>query len=108
MKAKSRDTGWHRESPSSGLGRVGLALGPVTPEDLANLEQRDVVKATIGVLLGRGDKARNQAWAHVGKSLGDRIGEHELVLAAAEQFGMAMRHERPGHRFGHGAACEGA
>ena len=71
-------------------GRDELVLGPVALEHLADLEQRDVRKAAIGIGLRRGDQARQQARPHVGEIGRDRIGERELGLSAAEQFGLRL------------------
>ena len=68
-------------------------------EDLPDLEQRDVGEAAPRIALGRGDEAGNEARPHVGEIGGDRIGERELGLAAAEQFGRRLGDERPRHRF---------
>ena len=68
-------------------------------KDLADFEQADIGKAAIGVLLGRGDEARNEARPHVGQIGCDRIGERKLGLTAAEQFGLRFGDEGPRHRF---------
>ena len=54
------------------------------------------------------DQSRNQARPHVGEIGCDRIGERELGLSAAEQFGVRLRDERPGHGFGQIARGERA
>ena len=63
---------------------------------LADLEQRGVRIAAVGVALGGRQQARHQARAHVRQIGGDRIGERQRGLAAAEQFGLRLRHEGPG------------
>ena len=68
-------------------------------EDLPDLEQGGVGEAAPRVALGRGDQAGNKARPHVGKIGGDRIGERQLGLAAAEQFGRRLGDERPCHGF---------
>ena len=83
--------------------RDQLILRPVALEHLADLEQRHIGKAAIGIGLRRGDQTRQQARPHVGQIGRDRIGERELGLAAAEQFGMRLGDERPRHRLDHAA-----
>ena len=61
----------------------------VAGEALADLEQGDVAEAAVGVALRRREQARQQARAHVGEVGGDRVGERELGVAAAEQFRVA-------------------
>ena len=46
--------------------RHELVIGPVAIEHLADLEQRGVGKAAVGIPLSGGDQARTQAWPHVG------------------------------------------
>src|SRR5262245_3222440 len=75
--------------------RDQLVLRLVAPEHLPNLEQRDVVEAAVGVLLCRADEAGDQARPHVGEVGRNRIGEHKLRLAAAEQLGLRFCDERP-------------
>ena len=92
-----------RKAVAHAGGRDELVLGLVAPEDLADLEQRDVRIAAIGVGLRRRDQARQQARPHVGEIGGDRVGERQLGLSAAEQFGMRLGNERPRHGFHHAA-----
>ena len=79
-----------RKAVANAGGRDQLVLGPVALEHLADFEQRDIREAAIGVGLRRRDEARQQARPHVGEIGGDRIGERELGLPAAEQFGMLV------------------
>ena len=76
-----------------------LVVLAVAEEDLADLEQRDVAEAAPRVALGRVGEAGNEARPHVGEIGGDRIGERQGGLAAAEQFGLRLGDERPGDRF---------
>ncbi len=85
------------------LAAVDLILRPVAAEDLPDLEQRDVGEAAVGVALRRRDQAGQQARPHVGEIGRDRIGERQFGLGAAEQFGLRLRDERPGHRLDHAA-----
>ena len=62
----------------------------VAAKNLADFEQAGIGEAAIGVLLRRRDQAGNEARPHVGEIGGDRIGERELGLAAAEQFGLRL------------------
>src|ERR1044072_5715146 len=68
--------------------------------------QRHVGKAAVRVPLRAGDETRNEARTHVGEVGGDRIGERELGLSAAEQYRLLFADERPRHGFDHRAACE--
>ena len=79
-----------RRDPLIGLARA--------EEHLADLEQRDVAEAAPRVALRRRREAGDQARPHVGHVGGDRIGERQRRLAAAEQLGVRLRDERPGHR----------
>ncbi len=81
-----------------------LVLRSITPEHLSDFEQCDIGVAAIGVGLRGSDEARQQARPHVGQIGGNRVGERECGLSAAEQFGMRLRNERPRHGFHH-AAC---
>ena len=76
-----------REAAAHAAGRDELILRPVALENLADLEQRDIGEAAIGIGLRRRDEARQQARPHVGQIGRDRIGEREFGLPAAEQFG---------------------
>ncbi len=67
--------------------RDQLIFRPVALEHLADLEQRHIRKAAIGIGLRCGDKTRQQARPHVGQIGGNGIGERECALPAAEQFG---------------------
>src|SRR5690606_12233543 len=53
-----------------------------------DFEQSDIAKAAIGIALRCRDQARQKRRAHVGHVGCDRVGKLELVLAAAEQFGL--------------------
>ena len=88
-----------RQRAAQARGGGELVFGLVALEYLADLEQRDIANAAIGIALRRHDQARQQARPHVGELRGDRVGQCELALAAAEQLGLALRHERPRHRF---------
>ena len=79
-----------RKAVAHAGGRDELILGLVALEDLADLEQRDIGEAAIGIGLRRGDEARQQARPHVGEIGGDRVGERQLGLSAAEQFGLRL------------------
>ncbi len=81
-------------------GRDELILGLVAPENLPDLEQRHVGIATVGIALRRRNQPGEQARPHIGQFSGDRIGQGEFGLTTAEQFGLALRYERPRHRFG--------
>ena len=59
-------------------------------EDLADFEQRDVGKAAIGIASAPPRRGREQARPHVGEIGGDRIGERERGLAAAEHSACAL------------------
>ena len=63
-----------------------LVLRPVALEDLADLEQRQIGDAAVGIALRGGDQAGQQARPHVGQVGRDRIGERQFGLAAAEQL----------------------
>jgi len=71
-------------------GRDQLVFGLVALEHLADLEQRDIGRAAIGIGLRRRDQAGQQARPHVRQVGSDRVGERELGLAAAEQFGRGL------------------
>ena len=66
-----------RRAPHAGRGG-DLVLGLVAGEDLADLEQRHIGKAAIGVLLRRRHQAGDEARPHVREIGRDRIGEREL------------------------------
>ena len=78
--------------------RDALVLIAVAEKNLPDLEQRDVLEAPARVALGGGGEAWDQARAHVGKIGRDRVGERERRRAAAEQFRVRLRNERPGDR----------
>ena len=63
-----------------------LILRPVAAEDLADLEQRHIGKAAVGIGLRSGNQPGQQAWPHVGEIGRYGIGEFQLGLAPAEQF----------------------
>ena len=70
--------GSRRAAPHA--GRLdGLALRLVGREALADLEQRHVAEAAVGVALRRLEQARQQARAHVGEVGRDRVGERQLA-----------------------------
>ena len=102
------DAGRLGERAAHAAGRGELVLRAVAAEDLSDLEQRHVGKPAVGVVLRGGDEAREQARPHVGKVGRDRIGERKLGLAAAEQLGLRLGDERPGHRLDHAARRERA
>ena len=87
-----------RAAQAGGGGELILRL--VALEDLPDLEQRHVRYAAIGIALCRHHQTGNEARPHVGEFGCDRISQRQFGLAAAEQFGLALRHERPGDRFG--------
>src|ERR1019366_9373241 len=68
-------------------------------KDLADLEKRDVALATVGVALRRRDQPRQQAWPHIGKLRGNRIGEGQRCPAAAKHPRPLARDKGPRHRF---------
>ena len=59
-----------------------LVLGPVAAIDLADLEEGEVVVAAVGIALGGGEQAGQEARPHVAHVGGDRVGEHQLRAAA--------------------------
>ena len=67
-----------------GRDRRHLIVGLVAAIDLADLEQRHIGEAAIGIALGGRDEAGQQARPHVRHVGGDRVGEHKRVAAAAE------------------------
>ena len=84
--------------PAADAGRRhALVLGTVAQEGLADLEQRHVADAAVGVALRRRDQGRQQARPHVREVRRDGIGERELRLAAPEGFRLLARHEGPRH-----------
>ncbi len=83
-------------------GGDALVVFARAEKNLPDLEQRDIAEAPAGVALGRGDKPRNEARAHVGEISRDRVGERERGRAAAERFRRHPGDERPGHCFAQG------
>ena len=80
--------------------RGGQLVGRlVAAEDLADLEQRHVGDAAIGIALGGGNQPRDQARPHVRQVGRDRVGERKLRLAAAEQLRLRLGDEGPGDGF---------
>ncbi len=77
-----------------------LIRGSCTSEDRPDFEQSHIAESAIGIAFGRGDKPRQEARPHVGKIGGDRIGEHQSLVAAAEEQRLLVRDERPGDRLG--------
>ena len=96
------------EAAAHAARRRLLVLGAVAEENLADLEQRRVGIAAVGVALRRGDEAGNDARPHVRELGRDRVRKRELRLAAAEQHRCRMRDERPGHRLDEAAHAERA
>ena len=90
-------------APHAG-GDTALPLRRIVLIGAGNLEQRDVAVAAIGIAPGGGDQSGQQRGPHVGHVGGDRVGELQLGPAAAEQFGVPCRNERPCQRLHH-AAC---
>ena len=80
----------------------------IAAKDLSHLEQSGVGEAAVGISLRGGDQARNKTRPHVGKVGGDGIGECQLRLAAAEQFGLLLGDEGPGQRLNQIAGSKGA
>ena len=64
-----------------------LVFRLVAAEHLADLEQRDIRIAAIGVGLRRCDETGQQARPHVREIGRDGVGQRQLGLPAAEQFG---------------------
>src|SRR5208283_359069 len=85
-------------SPDSAGGDL-LTVFAVARKDLPDLEKRDVAMATVGVALRRRDQPWQQAWPHIGKLRGNRIGERQGSPAAAKHLRTLARDERPCHRF---------
>ncbi len=72
----------------------------------AEFEQGDVTHAAGGVTPRRIDQVRQDRGAHAIEIGRDRVGEHHVIRAAAEQFRLLARHEGPGNAFMHAAAGE--
>ena len=89
MAAAARDAG---RAAADGGGGGELILGPVAAIGLADLEEGEIADTAIGIALGRRDEAGKEARPHVGHLGGDRIGEHQRIVAAAE--GNARDHGR--------------
>ena len=87
-----------RRAATHGRRLDALAFGIVRREALADLEQGHVTEAAVGVALRRLEQARQQARTHVGEVGGDRVGERQTRVAAAEQLRLALGDERPGDR----------
>ena len=86
-----------RGPAANARGRHALVLRAIAQKGLADLEQRHIPGAAVGVALGGGDERGKQARAHVGEIGGDRIRERKLGLPAAEAFGLLAADEGPGH-----------
>ena len=91
-----------RPAAPHGGGRDALVVFARAEKHLPDLEQGDVARAPARIALGGGDKARNQARAHVGKVGRDWVGEGERRGASAERFRRALGDEGPGHRLAQG------
>src|SRR6185369_14006725 len=77
-----------------------LILRLVAPEVRANLEESGVGEALAGVA-GRGlDQVRQGRGTHAVEFRGDRVGQPQLLVAAAELPGPGRAHEAPGDRLG--------
>ena len=68
---------------------MNWSSGVVATIGLAELEQRDVGKATVAIALHGCEQAWQQARAHRRHLDRDRVGEFERLGAAAEQLGLA-------------------
>ena len=77
---------------------VNWSAGSVAAIDLADLEEGEIGETAVGVALRRGKQAGEQARPHIGHVGGDRIGERQRRVAAAEDLGGLSRNEGPGHR----------
>ena len=77
-----------------------LALWRVVPIDRADLEQGDIGEALAGVAAGRLDQIGQGRGAHAVQVGRDRIGDHQGVIAAAEQPSRLPRQEAPGDGLG--------
>src|SRR6516225_8705674 len=76
-----------------------LLIGFAIPqEDLANFEQREIAITPVGIALRRRNKARQEAWPHIGKLGGNRIGERQGLSPAAKQHRPVPRDKGPCHR----------
>src|SRR5262249_40534724 len=95
-------------TPPRAAGRGQLVLRTVAAKGLSDLEQRHVGEAAVGVLLRRGDEPGNETRPHVGQVRRNGIGERKLGFPAAEQLGLRLGEEGPGHRFDHAARGERA
>ena len=73
-----------RRAAADAGGGDQLILRPVAAIDLADLEEGEIGEAAIGVALRRRDQAGQQARPHVRHVGGDRVGERERRIAAAE------------------------
>ena len=69
-------------------GDPALLVGLIALIGARNFEQRNVAEAAIGIALRRRDQSRQQGRPHVGHVGGDRVGELEFRLAAAEKLGV--------------------
>jgi biotin carboxyl carrier protein len=88
-------------APLFRIGRAGAVemRGNIAEKDLPDLEQRDIAKTAIRIALGGLDQPGQQRRPHVGKVGGNRVGQPERSLAAAEMRGFVMGDERPGDGF---------
>ena len=80
----------------------------VAVEGRADLEQGRVREALAGVAAGRLDQVGQQRRAHAVQLRGDRIGQHQLGLTAAEQFGGLAAGEAEAHGLGVAGGRQGA
>ena len=84
LRPVAADAGRLGERAPHAGGGDELVLRLIPAKHLAHFKQTHVGEAAIGVLLGGGDKAGNEARPHVGKFGRNRIGQRKLGLAAAE------------------------
>ena len=92
-----------RRAAADAGGDAALLLGRVALIGARHFEQSDVAEAAVGIALGGRDQSGQQRGPHVRHVGGDRVGELQLRLAAAEEFGVLCRNERPGHGLHHAA-----
>jgi hypothetical protein len=74
-----------RGAAADAAGNAALIFRRVALIGRADLEQRDIADAMVGIALRGGEQARQQRRAHVAHVGGNRIGELQFA-AAAEQF----------------------
>ena len=80
-----------RRSAANARGDAALLVRRVALIGARHLEQSDVAKAAIGIALRRRDQPRQQRGPHVRHVGGDRVGELQFRLAAAEKLGVLGR-----------------